>query len=76
MSPTRVLSRSGGAVRERGLDQGRHALEHRLVSRIALGVALAELGDLPAGQLGVGSQEQRAPVWNGVNDAGSRARTS
>ena len=52
----------GRPHREGGLDYRRHPLEHRLVPRIALGVARAELGDLPACQLGISAHQQRAPV--------------
>ena len=52
----------GRRHRQRGLDDRSHPLEHRLVQRIALGVAPAELGDLLAGQLGIWAHQQRAPV--------------
>ena len=56
--PQQVGRRHG----ERGLEEVGHPLEHRLVSRVALGVALLNLRDLPAGQLGVRAQHQRAAV--------------
>ena len=52
----------GRRHRQRRLDDRRHALEHRLVLRVALGVAFAELRDLSAGQLGVRAHHQRAAV--------------
>ena len=52
----------GCCHRERRLDHRRHPLEHRLVPRIAFGVAHAELADLLAGQVGVRAHQQRAPV--------------
>ncbi len=56
------LRQIGRRHRQRGLDHRRDTLEHRLVLRIALGVARAELGDLPARELGVGAHHQGAPV--------------
>ena len=52
----------GRSHRQRRLDHRRHALEHRLVLRVALGVAFAELRDLSASQICVRAHRQRAPV--------------
>src|SRR5439155_596171 len=52
----------GRGLEQRGLDEIRHALEHRLVARQRLGIAGGELRDLLPGQLLVGSHEQEATV--------------
>jgi len=52
----------GRGLEQRGLDEIRHALEHRLVAGQGLGIAGGELRDLLPGQLFVGSHEQEATV--------------
>src|SRR5437762_1012651 len=47
------------------LDHVGDALQHRLVARVVVGVAPAELGDFLVGQLGVRTKEKRATVRKG-----------
>src|SRR6058998_4090024 len=52
----------GRGLEQRGLDEIRHALEHRLVAGESLGITGGELRDLLPGQLLVGSHEQEAKI--------------
>src|SRR5262249_44750994 len=47
---------------ERRLHEGRHALQHRLVFGVALGIARAELPDLSAVQRRIGPEQQAATI--------------
>src|SRR2546430_7077818 len=59
--PYTTLFRSiRGRREQRGLDERRHALEHRLVLRKPLGVAPGELRHLTPHELLVGAEQQRS----------------